>query len=211
MKLILDQSDRLRICKPTRWAMRVFTQGGLPELPGDAVTADLKENAEKRLEVSRSMPFERARENMIGNGRRPEFADRYLRAMLGGGETDASALELVREHAFKDRNGQIASDFSALPSSRSFRNAWRLSGQSVVIDMEEARVIFAREFIHWKIQREKELANQIEIHTVAGRPSDQLEAQFETLRAMNLKAMGDKVLKAKSPEALKKLCPECLR
>lgn len=212
MRIILDGlPDRLLICKPTRWAMRAFTQGGLRQLPGDAVTADLKENPEKRLEVSRSMPLERARDNMIRNGRRPGFVDQYLQAILTGGETDGSALELVREHAFRERTGQIASDFSALPSDRSFRNAWRLSGQGVVIDLPAARTIFARQFIHWKTRSTLELGKRIEINLVAGTTDDQIEAQYEALRTLNLRSIGDKVIAAKTPEELKAICPDCLK
>lgn len=212
MKVLLHGTpEKLVVNHPTKWIMRVFTQGGLGKLPGDAVTSDLAENQQRRLEVSRSMPMDRALDNMIRNGRRPEFAKHYLEAMLFGGETDATALELVREHAFKDLTGQVAEDPVVLPVDRTFRDAWRLAGQAVAIDMPSAKTIAARRFIAWKGEQMKDLAAKIEVNVLLGMVSADLEAQYEAFRTMNLRNVGDRFIAAQTPEELKAVMPQALK
>jgi hypothetical protein len=212
MKIILDSgATQAAVCWPTAKAMRAFTQGGLGKLPGDAVTEDLSENPEKRLEVSRSMPLDRAIENMIRDGREAGFAQRYLTALLSGGETDATALDLVREHAFRAKDGQIAAEPTALPADRFFRNAWRLAGGVVVVDLQAARRIFAERVLEAKAAALAKLTVEVETTLLLGVADASLEAQLEALKLMDLRALGGKIMAADSASALKALWPVALR
>lgn len=211
MKIILDAgTSQAAVCWPTAKAMRAFTQGGLGKLPGDAVTEDLAENPEKRLEVATSMPLDRAIENMIRDGRDASFAQRYLRALMFGGETDATALDLVREHAFRDRTGQVAAEPTALPADRFFRNAWRMAGGMIAVDLQAARGIFAKRVLEAKAAALARLTGEIELKLLVGSADASLEAQLEALKLMDLRALGSKIMAADSADALKALWPVAL-
>lgn len=209
MKIILsDKPGGVDVCYPSAWIMAALTSGGIGKLPGDAVTADLGENVVERIEVSESMPKARAVENMLRNGRSPAFVDKYLTALMAGGETDATALELVREHAFKDKTGQVAVEHTDIPADRAFRDAWRLQSGVITIDLAASRTLFVHRFVAWKAATIKDLAAQIEMKVLLGEVSDALESQHAALTSMSMRTLGDALAAAKSPDELRVIKPE---
>lgn len=208
MKLILDAGDGCaRVTWPGPQVMRAMTSGGLGKLPGDAITADIKENPEKRLEISNSMPLGRAKDNMVRDGYAPAFSARWLDALLAGGETDATALELVRQMTYKDRGGQAAIDPEALPASRLFRAAWRATEGVITLDQSACRVVFARKILDAKGMALTALGRQVEESMLLGAGDDAFEASVAALKAIDLRAIGHKIAVADSPEALLALWP----
>lgn len=203
MKLILDGEvgGRVSITYPSPTMLAILTNGGVNELPGDAVTADLAENEGKRVAVARSMPVARAVENMVRSGHDADFASRWVGAQLTGGETESSALEMIRRKTFIDRTGQAAIDPATLPADdpdQFFFNAWRRAGDGgegdgVVIDLSAARLVLAKRLIERKAQSVKALADEIEALQLAGQSTDAQEAAHQALIETDLRKLGAQV------------------
>lgn len=211
MKLILGvESDSVSVTCASATIIRAFTSGGFGKLPGDAVTSDIEENTARRVEVATSMPKERAIENMIRVGHDPDFAGRWVDATLVGGQTEANALDMIRQKSYPAGGTQIAIDPTALPASRVFRNAWRSMGSGVVVDMEAAKVIFARRMIEARQSKAKQLTDEIELAALTGQSADELEAAFAAMKAADLRMVGDLVMQAKTARELEALWPTSL-
>lgn len=191
------------------WFERVTQNGGLGKLPGDAVTADLNNEA-ARIEAASSMPFQRALDNLIRDGQDRDFAVRYLRAITTGGQTSATSLDLAVTKTFKRRTNEVVIERAALPADRYFRDAWRRTGDGIVIDLTEAKALFARKLVLARSQRAKELTEKIEEAMLLERPSDRLDAQYQIVQRMNLRALGAKIVAATTPTELRALWPEDL-
>ncbi len=215
-KLILTTgSNHAILVRPALHTMKAMTNGGLGELPGDTVTADLAENEARRIEVSRSMPQDRAITNMVQDGYDEGFAQKWCRALIGGGETDASALGLIRQQASGTR-GMPETDCAAvgyedLPSDRSYRDAWRKRGNGIEVDLGLAKAIFAARVIKAKSRDVLEHKTAAEQSMLLGNASDVLEKTYITLLNLDLRALGAKVMKAESIDQLAALWPAELK
>lgn len=210
MKIILTTfADSVAITRPSAWCMKALTNGGLGRLPGDADTSDITDMG-MRIEVATSMPSERAIENSIRTGLSAEFAEQWYGALLSGGETDATALDLIRQKSCRSGGDQTAIDPEDVPADRFFRDAWRGIGGSITIDLPEARRILACRCVRARSQAQAAIAERIDVKGMIGEDITDDEALYESLAAINLKALGSQMLAAQSPEALKAIWPEAL-
>jgi hypothetical protein len=209
MKLILSgmEGQAVRIATPSLVIMSALTNGGLGQLPGDAVTADLAEDESRRLEVSESMPRQRAIDNMVRAGHDHDFAVAWTDAVLAGGETDATALEMIGTKSFVEEEGLAPIESDRRPA-RWFREAWRRSGDGIVIDLPAAKRVFAERLVSRKAETSNEARVKADIATILGDAS--IEATYFAMVAIDLKAIGAKVMKATSPEDLLALWPDGL-
>jgi hypothetical protein len=211
MKLILEQKDDggVLIGIPAPNMMTALTNGGFGRLPGDAVTSDLAENESLRIEVAASMPVDRAIDNMVRSGFDADFAAKWTRAQISGGETDATALGMVALKTFPSQFDVVATEQENIPADRFFRDAWRRDpgGDKLYVDIDAARIIFSRRLIGAKGAAAKRLTDELDVLLLTGRTDQALEAQHEALIGLNLRALGAKVMAAASPEELKALWP----
>lgn len=204
MKVILAPrpQEYVLITVPSRQTMKALTSGGFGRLPGDAVTDDLGEDETMRIEASASMPRSRAIDNMVRCGHDPDFAAHYCDAIVAGGETDTTALDMIRKHRHPEGGDQYAVDHGEVPSDRRLRNAWVNRGDRIVVDMAMAKSIFAERLITAKAQAVAALLKKAEVSAVLG-----LESQYEDLAKLDLRKLGCQVMKATSPEQLLSLWP----
>lgn len=204
-KLILDGTDAVKIAYPNPQRLRTLTLGGYGRLPGDAVTSDL--DGKRRVVMAQSMTASRAVDNMVRAGHDATFSQRWIKALLAGGENDNTALDLVRQKTFPGRDGQSAIEPDQLPPDRFFRDAWKREGDAITIDMVAARTVFADRVIAAKAEQADVLIKSVETSQVSGDPADELEARYESLVAMDLRALGARVMAAQSTDELKALWP----
>lgn len=199
-----EQGKSVEIMTVTPWFMKATTGGGLGELPGDAVTIDFAENEAKRIEISRSMPMDRAIENSIAAGFTPDFTRRYLYSLRDGGETTAGGFDLARKRTFKEVPGQALIDFDlVIPPSRWFRDAWVRLNDGVVIDLMRAKDIFAERIIMAKIMA----LGQAQKDTLMAEFSGTTDTPDNKLSRLDLKALGAQVMDARDLDALCSLWP----
>ena len=88
--------------------------------------------------------YEQQIERAVADGRKPDAARRFVRAMVLGGCTTAEAYEIIRDRDCGHLGFNIElHDDSELPANRWFRNAWSRSanGGPIVISLEKARPI----------------------------------------------------------------------
>jgi hypothetical protein len=201
-----------QICVPVPRTLAALTGGGFGFLPGDADTSDLKEDEARRIAVAQEMPVERAIANMVRAGHDPDFAAHWTMAQLVGGENSATALDLIARNAFPDPVDVVAGYADAVPGDRFFRDAWRREpgGDKIFLELEACRVIFGRRVIGEKNKRALKLIAELDALIVAGKTDQALEAEYETLIAMDLRALGAKVMQASSADELRALWPAAL-
>ncbi len=211
MKIILDgvEGGPVRVCWPSPIAMAGLTGGGFGKLHGDAVTIDLEENEARRVEAANAMPKQRAIANMIRAGHDPDFAEHWTNAWLVGGETDATALELVRRKSFQFGD-QIAIGSETVPQDRFYREAWRRGGGDIVVDINAARVAFARRLVDARAAASQQFLRDIEVAVVSGRITDVLDAAYAALKGVDLRKLGQSVMGCKSLPELSSLWPEAV-
>lgn len=149
-------------------------------------------------------------DNMVASDFDPDFSSKYVHALMLGGETDASALGLIKDRHLQEHTDHITMDFSELPEDWFFRDAWRMSGSGIIVDLAEARLIFARKLIKDKADAVKALIEDIEVALLTGEPTDQLEAAHMALKSLDLHKVAGGMAAAKTPDALKALWPTSL-
>lgn len=208
MKLILDgaKGQIVRITEPGKVVVKALTSGGFGVLPGDALTADLAENPDKRLEVSTSMPKQRAIDNMVRGGHAPDFAIKWNDALLVGGQTDATALDMVRLKTYLGKGDQIAVNaedqvVGLNAKYRLFRDAWRMGDGGITIDLTAAKTILAKRIIAKKRNALVALEAKNELVLLTGQ-DEPLEEQYEALVNLDLRKLGGKIMAAQSVNEL---------
>lgn len=217
MKCILDgaRGQPVKITYPSARIMQVLTAGGMGALPGDAVTADLAEDPDKRLEVSTAMPKQRAIDNMVRSGHAPDFAVEWIDALLVGGQTGATALDMVRLKTYIGRGDQIAVNFEDQVAEwnvkyRIFRDAWRMADGGIVVDLTAAKTILAKRIIIKKRDALAALEARNDLALLTGQ-DEPLEAQYEGLVNLNLRKLGEKIMAAQGVDELLAAKAEALK
>lgn len=207
MKVILAPlPDKVLITYPAQSMMTALTNGGLGRLPGDAVTDDLPSESH-RVEAATAMPFQRAVENLIRAGHDGDFARTWCRAVISGGETSATALDLVRRHAYPQGGTHYAADRDDISPYRMFRDAWRARADRIFVDIKAAKGLFARHLIGAKRRALDKMSDDIDTKKVEGECYDSLEVQYQQLVDIDLRQLGSKVMLAESVEQLMALWP----
>lgn len=214
MKLILDgaQGGKVFIHQADAKLMKAFTHGGFPGLPGDAITIDL--DGDKRIEAAESMPKQRALDNMVRAGHKPAFAQKFIGSMLAGGETDASALDMVREKTItanvltRQKYGITGTQSAIEPEDylamdRYFRDAWRRQGNGIVIDLDAAKIVVAKNIIAAKRNALSDFEEKKELAILTGEPEEAASA----LVSLDLRNLGQQIMAAKNVAELKALLP----
>lgn len=204
-----NEGGPVELMWPSKWFINATTNGGIGMLPGDAVTSDLAENATKRLEAATHMPFARALNNAVKAGHKPAFATRYLKALMGGGETTATALDLARRRSYFDQPGQVLFEFENRPD-RWFRDAWRRFGNGIVIDIPLARSIFAKRLVQTKAKQANELIQEIETAILTGEDEAAAQISYDAMISIDLRKLGSDLMSAKTPAEIKSLWPSVL-
>lgn len=187
----------VNITAPATVFMSAVTHGGIGRIPNASI---------KRAEAAAQSQIDRA----IESGYDADFASRFVKALVLGGETDAGGLDLIRQrHLFHDSNHRVQ-DAPAL--DRFFRDAWRQESVSgaLFVDLATARQVFAKRLIAVKAGRVREFADRTEVAVLLGQRNDALEAAHASLKAIDLHAIADQMAKAGSPEELKMLWPAVL-
>lgn len=167
----------------------------------------------RAVELDQSASDQRQIDLAVAAGQEPEFAERFVKALVVGGETDAGGLDLIKQRALSNHSDHVVGDHADLPVDWFFRNAWRLDATTgnVFVDIEASRNVFVERLVRQKSYEIGKLVEGIEAAILLGKPDSALEALHLSLKEMDLHALGDLVRKADAPETLKALWPEGLR
>lgn len=199
MPVIISTAEdgRVNITAPAGKFMRAVTHGGLGHIPG---IEDVKLDSAVEGQIDRA----------IASGYEAGFASRFVKALVLGGETDAGAMNLIRQrHLSRDSNHRV---HDRIKLDRFFRDAWRQDGSTgaLFIDLGIARQIFAKRLIAIKAGCLRAFAEKTDVATLMGRRDEALEASHAALKSIDLHALADKMARASSADELKALWPSVL-
>lgn len=201
-----DPHGGVVVTMPSPKMMRAFQNGGVGISPPDAPSMDTGDIIAAQ---GKTKFYSTQMERWTARGVAPGVGQRYARALFAGGCTEAEAFAIIRDKDTYAGEGHIRGPAPALDPF--FRDAWQLVGGAVVIDMTRARAVFARKVVKAKPRLARALTEEIEVALIEGRPADRLEAAAEALNKINLRALGQRMLAAETPEALKALVPSLLQ
>lgn len=149
---------------------------------------------------------QRAVDNMIRDGRDPDLARVWTKALIIGGETDSTALDLIRRKDTPIDMTCEAVDVSTIPTDLTFRDAWRFNN-GFYIDMQSAKEFFAARLVSAREIAITTFRQAIDKDILLGRDTKELEAIFIAIKNFDLHSMRDKISSIKDPLELKDLWP----
>lgn len=192
----------LAITHPNEKIMRAFQLGGVGRSEPDAPVLDVGDLiAERGIDKFTSRQLDR----WIEDGVSESAAHRYTNALLTGGCTESEAYAIIRDKDLFLGRDHIRAEAPTM--DRFFRDAWRLTGNTITIDLVKAKSIFAIKLVKERAARHKMLTEEIDIALIEGMPSDQLEAALTAIQAIKPGELTNQVLRASTAEELRALWP----
>jgi hypothetical protein len=146
---------------------------------------------------------QRATDNMIRNGRRPQFARLWIEAAINGGMTDAEFYEALIEKDATPKGAAAPELIDETPRDRWFRDAWRRShnGGPIDIDLEVARRVHAKHILSAKDAVEGSEKARI----------DEILLGKSKVAAIDMRAVGVRINRARDIGELRQIWPRALQ